>query len=166
MLMVWENKYKSCVQILNEASSSIFQWRQTQVCQNRRITCFGREGMMVWHPPPSGWKTYNVDATLFDKENKSAYCFVLRDDQGGFVAGCGGRLLGALDVRVVEVLAFRETFSWPKNLEYQNVYVEIDSLNVVEAIRSKAFDNSYFKTIIVKLFGNPKGLEVHLCLFC
>lgn len=31
--VVWDNKYETCVQVLNEASSSIFQWQQAQVSQ-------------------------------------------------------------------------------------------------------------------------------------
>lgn len=104
--------------------------------------------MLIWQPPPTGWKTCSVDAAYFENENKSAYGFVLRDDHGNFVAGCGGRLMGALDARVAEMLAFREALSWLKNMAYQDVYVELDSLIVVEAIRSKASDNSYFGTII------------------
>lgn len=58
-LVVWENRYKSCAQFLNEASSSTFQWQQAQVCQNRHSACFNREGMMVWQPPPPGWNCHS-----------------------------------------------------------------------------------------------------------
>lgn len=76
--VVWDNKYKTCAQVLNEASSSLFQWQQAQVCQNRISAHFHRERMLVWQPPPSGWKSCSVDAAFEEKENKSAYGFVLR----------------------------------------------------------------------------------------
>lgn len=50
-VVVWDNKYKSCSQVLNEASSSLCQWQQAQVCLNRHSDCLAREGLMVWHPP-------------------------------------------------------------------------------------------------------------------
>lgn len=72
----------------------------------------------------------------------------MRDDSGSSVAGCGGRLQGALNSRVAEVLAFREALSWLKKLNTQNVYVELDNLNVVEAICNQSRDDSYFGSII------------------
>lgn len=111
---------------MTKASSSLFQWKQAQVNQNRQSACYGREGMMVWHPPPQGGQTCNVDAAFFEKDNRSSYGCILRDDSGNFVAGCGGRLLGALEPRVPEALAFLEALSWLKKLENQNVYVELD----------------------------------------
>ena len=95
-------------------------------------------------PPPPGWLTCNVDAAFFDKECKSSFGCILRDDSGGFVACCGGRLVGALDPRVAEALAFREALSWLKNLDKQQVYIELDNLSVVETIRTKTCDNSFF----------------------
>lgn len=49
--VVWNNLVKTCIQVTNEASSSLFQWQQAQVTQNRQSNCLEREGMMVWHPP-------------------------------------------------------------------------------------------------------------------
>lgn len=146
--VVWNRRYKTCSQVINEASSTLFQWQQAQVSQDRQSACHAGEGMMVWHPPPLGWETCNVDAAFFEKENRSSYGCNLRDSSGSFVAGRGGQLLGALDSRVAEALAFREALSWLKNLKKQNVYVELDNLDVVEAVRSKTKDDSYFGAII------------------
>ncbi|KAL8147588.1 hypothetical protein AgCh_005054 [Apium graveolens] len=75
--------------------------------------------------------------SFLEMGKKCSYGFVLRDDQGDFIAGGGGRVLGALDPRTAEPLAFRDALSWLKNKGCQNVYMELDCLSVVEAIRYK-----------------------------
>ena len=52
----------------------------------------------------------------------------------GFLTSCGGFLAGALDSRVAKALAFREALSSLKKLNNQNVYIELDNLNVVECV--------------------------------
>ncbi|XP_074352117.1 uncharacterized protein LOC141691281 [Apium graveolens] len=97
--------------------------------------------------------------------NKCSYGFVLRDDQGDFIAGGGGRLLGALDPRTAEALAFREALSWIKNKGCQNVYMELDCLSVVEAIRCKASDEPYFGTVIEDFLDLLKDLRSSFVYF-
>lgn len=82
---------------------------------NRHSASLVREGMMVWHPPPTGWRSCSIDAAFFEEDGRSSYGCILRDEADSFVAGCGGRLLGALNSRVAEALVFREALSWLKN---------------------------------------------------
>lgn len=111
--VVWNNRHKTPFQVTNEASATLFQWQQAQVTQMRQSSCFDRECLMVWQPPPSGWLTCNVDAAFFENDDgRSSYDCILRNETGGFVAGRGCRLSGALDFRVAKALAFRAVLSW------------------------------------------------------
>lgn len=97
---------------------------------------------------PSGWLTCNLDATFFEKDYKCSFRCILRYETRGFLAGCGGRLTGALDPRVVEFMAFREALSWIKKIGNQKVCIELDSLSVVKAIHSKTHDDFFFGSVI------------------
>lgn len=52
--VVWNNNYKSHAQMVNDASSNIFQWQQAQLKQDRQGPCFNREGLLLWKTPQSG----------------------------------------------------------------------------------------------------------------
>lgn len=160
--MVWNRKHKTSVPVANEATTTLFQWQQAQVTQNRLSSCLSGE---VWKPPPPGWLTCNVDVALFDKENKISLGCILRNDSGDFVAGYGGRLTGAFEPRVAEALAFREARSWLKKLDKQQVYIELDNLSVVEAIRTKSRDNSFFGSILIDCSDILKDLRSHYVYF-
>lgn len=88
----------------------------------------------------------------------------MRDAAGNFVAGYGGKLPGALDSRVAKTLAFREALSWLKKMGKHQVYVELDNLNVVEAVRSKTIDDSYFGATITDCLEILKDLR-SLCVY-
>lgn len=152
--------------VINEASSSVFQWQQAQVSQNRISSCISREGMLTWKPPPSGWLSCNVDAAFWEKESRGSFGCILRDESGDFVAGYGGKLSGAIDSRVAEALAFREALSWLKKLNKQQVYIELDCLGVVEAIRTRTFDSSFFGSILSDCSDFLKDLRSHFVYFC
>ena len=72
--------------------------------------------------------------------------------------------MGALDCRVAEAMAFREALSWLKKLGKHNIFVELDNLNVVEAIRSKTKDDSYFGVVISDCLDIIKDLR-SLCVY-
>lgn len=129
--VVWNNRFKTPSHVINEASSTLFQWQQA----------------------------------FSEKDGRSSFGCILIDETGSFMAGCGGQLSGALDPRVAEVLAFREALSWLKNMGRQQVYVELDSLNVVEALHSKTRDSSFIGTIIAYCSDVLKDLRSHLVYF-
>lgn len=45
-------------------------------------------------------------------------------------------------------LAFKEALSWLKKLNMSKVFIELDSLGVVQAFHQKLVDDSYFGAII------------------
>lgn len=81
--VVWYNHHKSPTQVINDASSTLFQLQQAQVNQDRQGPCFDREGLLVWKPPPPGWLTYNIYADFHKSDDKSSFGCIVRDDSGG-----------------------------------------------------------------------------------
>lgn len=50
--------------------------------------------------------------------------------------------------KIAEALAFREALSWLKTLQISRVFIELDSLCVVQAFHGKTKDSSYLGSII------------------
>lgn len=55
--------------------------------------------------------------------------------------------MGDLDPKIAEVMAFREILSWVKEKDMEKVAFELDSEMVVQVIRRKCRDHSYFGDI-------------------
>lgn len=151
--VVWNNKFLMPVNTVNSASTLLFQWQRAQAKYIRFRTLNDREGVQVWRKPDPGWLLCNVDAAIFEGSGKCLFGCLIRDDQGRFVAGYGGCLIGVTDPKHAEILAFKETLSWLKKLQVSQVHIELDSLVVVQAFDEKKTDSSYFGSIIDDCFS-------------
>lgn len=85
--VVWSSKSETPSNVVNGASSLLFQWQKTQVKQTSLKSRIGREGVLVWQRPTPDWKTCNVDAAVFESKGSSSFGCLLRDENGEFVAG-------------------------------------------------------------------------------
>lgn len=141
--VVWNKLFKPPPVVVNAASSILFQWQRAQTSQESHWKLNEREGVLVWRRPGPGWLVCNVDAAVFERSGRSSFGCVLRNDQGQFVAGYGGFWPGIVEPKVAEALAFKEALSWLKRRGISCVYIELDSLNVVQAFDSKTRDSSY-----------------------
>lgn len=103
--------------------------------------------MISWQRPVEGWVTCNVDASFNQQSGQGSFGCILRDEMGSFIAGYGGKLGGVEEAKMAEVLGFREAISWVRRLRIDNVFIELDSLAVVNAFR-KLRDESYFGSIV------------------
>lgn len=146
--VVWRNHFQSPASTVNSASTILFQWQQVQANHFCSVSLNQREGVVSWQRPIAGWYTCNVDAAVFSEEMRSSFGCLIRDELGNFVAGCGGNLWGIIDPKVAEAMAFREALSWLKRLAATNVFIELDSLGVVQAFRNNSDDASFLGSII------------------
>lgn len=135
--MVWNKKFQPPSVVINGASSLLFQWQTTQTKQAIYSSLNDREGVLIWKRPNPGWFSCNVDAAVFKGGNKSSFECLLRNDQGGFVAGYGGSFDGIDNPKYAEALAFREVLSWLTKSSMSLVHIELDCLAVVQAFDSK-----------------------------
>lgn len=164
-IVVWDHRHQSPLRVVNEASTILFQWQQAQVKQKRNCSINNREGVAVWQKPSPGWKSRNVDAVVSINSGHSSFGCILRDEQGSFIAGYGGNLMGIVDPRTAEAMAFREVLSWLKRLHISQVFIELDSLGVVQAFHSNLSDDSYFGSIVKDCSDIAKDLRSYLVYF-
>ncbi|XP_015386530.1 uncharacterized protein LOC107177355 [Citrus sinensis] len=76
----------------------------------------------------------NVDAAMFASRGYIGLGSVIRDSNGAFVATRCCSILGRFNARNDEALSVRETLSWIKQLQLSNVTIEMDCLNVYNAL--------------------------------
>lgn len=73
--------------------------------------------------------------------------------------------MGIVDPKIAEALAFRQALSWLKPLKISQVFIELNSLNVVQAFHNSSKDSSYFKSIILDCSSIVKGLRSYSVYF-
>ncbi|KAH9670971.1 reverse transcriptase domain-containing protein [Citrus sinensis] len=91
-------------------------------------------GAVSWEKPEFGWVKCNVDAAVFASQGRIGLGCVIRNSEGEFLAArCVGRH-GAFSAREAEALGIREALSWLKEYKLPCVIVEMDCLQVFQAL--------------------------------
>ena len=101
-----------------------------------------------WQRAPIGFVKCNIDATVFHDEGKSSWGIVVRDSQGLFLYVASQLMDDIFQVRELEALGLREALSWIKNLGFNQVIFELDSLQIVHALQKRVADVSEFGVLI------------------
>ena len=95
-----------------------------------------------------GWFKCNVDATTFPSSGTISYRVVVRNFEGKFIAARSDCLVGSFGAREAEAISVREVLSWLKGLPFLPVIVEMDSLQVFNALFVDSFSPNGFSLII------------------
>ncbi|KAM6591645.1 hypothetical protein CsatA_014250 [Cannabis sativa] len=142
---VWER-----VAIVVSAKSYLDQWQNAQKTQIETswTTLQSYDGVEHWIKPEVNIIKINVDASIFEGQNRFGGAFVVRDHNGLLVEGRTKLYIGNMVPAVVEALSFREALSWIKDHSTNPVWVETDCLLVVQALRSSISLASYFGSVI------------------
>ncbi|XP_019150378.1 PREDICTED: uncharacterized protein LOC109147197 [Ipomoea nil] len=130
--------------VVQRALLFLDSWRsanEVQACQPAYID----EGL--WSKPVQGRLKLNMDAALNENSNLLGFGWVLRDDNGNFLAAKNMLMPGAFMVKEAKALCIREALSWLKGTCMGGVDVEIDSQIVFNAISSPSF-NAVFGFIV------------------
>ncbi|CAN1157427.1 Putative ribonuclease H protein At1g65750 [Linum perenne] len=100
-----------------------------------------------WHPPPTGQVKCNVDAALFFEEGRHGMGALIRSNDGRLFQYRMSASDGCPTAEECEALALIDAITWLSSLGLTNVTIELDCLNVVQAINSAADDQSEFGTL-------------------
>jgi ribonuclease HI len=84
----------------------------------------------------------NIDGAFREEEKDGAWGFVIRDCDGHGVLAGSGKLAATHDALSAEAEACLATLNVAMGVGISHVIVEIDSTNLVSALRSSAFDHS------------------------
>ena len=134
--IIWNDKFGSVQQVLNSAGQLLYQWQvaKKQVYYVDDDVHRLAHGAVSWERPKFGWVKCNVDAAIFESQRRFGLGCVLRNSDGCFLAArCVGRP-GMFGAREAEALGIREALSWLKKLQFPCVVVEMDCLQVFQAL--------------------------------
>ncbi|WCJ44078.1 hypothetical protein M5689_024770 [Euphorbia peplus] len=145
--VVW-NRKSSLAGVIMQAVKSLFEaWKAAQV-GGSVVVQSAVQPYVVWVRPPPGMLKMNVDAALFSNPISVGFGFVLRDENGAFMAAKNGGFLWNSDPSLVEALSIREALSWIKDRGLSSVLIESDSLVVVQSMASSLEVVSSFNAIV------------------
>ena len=106
------------------------------------------QGLVCWNKPCVGWYKCNVDAAIFSLRSMISYGAVIRSAGGDFIAAKSDILHGRFEAHEAEAIGVREALSWLKKFAFQSVVLEMDSLQVFNALHDKFVYPNGFGTII------------------
>ncbi|XP_060972219.1 uncharacterized protein LOC133038174 [Cannabis sativa] len=104
-----------------------------------------RDVVERWTAPHGNSVKLNVDAAMFNIGEPYGIGLVVRNGSGLLIEGRTRLFYGQVEPVLAEAIGIREALSWIKDSRWQDVYVETDCLNVVQAI--------HCSTEMISLFG-------------
>ncbi|XP_019199772.1 PREDICTED: uncharacterized protein LOC109193373 [Ipomoea nil] len=119
----------------------IQEWRDVVSTSARQSS--GSMASKPWTKLPSCLLKVNVDAATDQINGKKCLGFVLRDSLGAFVVA---RILPVFNLykpNEAEAIGVREALKWLKALQYDNIHVEIDCLQVAKNIHHQHLISSF-----------------------
>ncbi|XP_019167808.1 PREDICTED: uncharacterized protein LOC109163513 [Ipomoea nil] len=129
--------------ILRRTMSFWENWRQAQVATHQHTNGDIATNITRWTPPPVGKLKLNSDATINQVANAMGFGWVLRDEDGAFLAAKNMQAPRSYTVEEAEAMSLREALSWLKDTGMGDVVVEIDSQLVFHAILTSPFSSAY-----------------------
>lgn len=100
-----------------------------------------------WCRPQLGWMKINVDGTIFS--DRGVMGAVMGDHNGHFLGGLAKPFMHKTTSALVEALGVREMLSWIRDRGRSKVIVEMDCLQIVQAIKRNEEQLSIFGSIIL-----------------
>ncbi|KAH9728256.1 putative reverse transcriptase/RNA-dependent DNA polymerase [Citrus sinensis] len=106
------------------------------------------QGLVCWKRPQDEWFKCNVDAAVFRHRGTTSFGAVIRSSQGDFIAAKSDSFPGIFDACEAEAVGIREALSWLKTLLVRPIIVEMDSLQVFNALHERTDYANGFGVVI------------------
>ncbi|KAH9647971.1 putative reverse transcriptase/RNA-dependent DNA polymerase [Citrus sinensis] len=150
---VW-NDVKGRVQtVLNSAGQNLFLWQQARKSVYvPPVSDSASHGSVCWLKPNVGWFKCNVDAAIIRSRG------LISD----FIAAKSDILPGSFEAREAKAIGVREALSWLKKFAFHSVNLEIDSLQVFNALHDKVvYPNGFGTRALAQSLGEVAFSFVH-----
>ncbi|XP_060959189.1 uncharacterized protein LOC133030460 [Cannabis sativa] len=147
--LVWNKKPFIFEDVVAYAFRYLDQWKAAQISSDSSWPILTAADVgEQWTPPDGISVKINVDATIFDDGRRFGLGMVARSSDGLLIEGRMKYTTVQVEVAVAEAIGIREVLSWLKENRWPQVYIEIDSLCVVQAIHSSIDMISLFGSVI------------------
>ncbi|KAK1389770.1 hypothetical protein POM88_017948 [Heracleum sosnowskyi] len=112
-MVAWHDTYLYVEEVVRTAHFTLDQWLEAQA--KKFVPSVGglhvMDGKELWTKPE--WQTIkiNVDASLFNDENRFGYGFIARDHTGKLIDARAACQRGKIAADLAEAIAFKEALS-------------------------------------------------------
>jgi ribonuclease HI len=93
-----------------------------------------------WSKPSEGFLKLNCDASFIQETMAGSWGFLIRDHDGDVVMTGQGKINNALSAFHIELIACLQGVQVVSNLGIGKLILEIDALNVQQAVQAQGFD--------------------------
>nr|GMC69537.1 uncharacterized protein LOC109164833 [Ipomoea batatas] len=145
--MVWNNINHSPSSIVARAKTHLSEWSSMHA-RDEFAPLQHSASIIKWKNPPPGRLKLNVDAAVNKARGRMGFGWILRDDQGSFVAAVSTPWYGLFSVKEAKAIAVREALSWLKTNHISQCDVETDALQITQSLSSPLF-YSHFDLILL-----------------
>lgn len=142
----WNQSSLGATEVVESAYLVLNQWKSVQdrTFDHTLGYMSQEDGDEHWSLPSVNSVEVNTDdAAIFKESNCYSYAFVIRDHEGNLIEARSSCLRGCPSVELGKALGIKEALSWVKNADLNNVTVESESLQIVQAVRSSFMCYSY-----------------------
>ncbi|KAH9802749.1 reverse transcriptase domain-containing protein [Citrus sinensis] len=147
---VWNDVNGRVQKVVNSAGQNLFLWQQARksVCVPPSLDS-AAHGSVRWLKPSIRWVKCNVDAAIDNSRGLISFGAVIRSAGGDFIAAKSDIFPGSFEPCVAEAFGVKEALSWLKEFAFHFVILEMDSLQVFNALNDKVVYPNGFRSIIV-----------------
>jgi ribonuclease HI len=104
-----------------------------------------------WFPPPMGWIKINIDGAFKHSENWGGGGAVIRDHDGGFIAGACCFFPHVADAEGTELLACKQGILLARDEHHDRVILETDSTVVAAKLSKEGQDLSLNGPLVMEI---------------
>uniref|UniRef100_A0A803PCK9 Reverse transcriptase domain-containing protein n=1 Tax=Cannabis sativa TaxID=3483 RepID=A0A803PCK9_CANSA len=144
----WQNKNCTTLGVVQSARKALDQWRVA----NKNTAATFATGVLsnsnIWRKPLCGKIKVNVDSAIFESQRMFGFGCVARDHTGQLLEAISDSRIGGVLPEIAEVVGMKEALSWIKRKGLEDVFIETDSLMVVQAMNSTVHMPSYFGLLV------------------
>ena len=90
-----------------------------------------------WTAPPNGFVKINFDGENAESSRMSGVGVVIQDSEGAVLASCAEKLNQPFKAEDMEALAALKALSFAHELGFQNIVLEGDALNLIQALKAQ-----------------------------
>jgi ribonuclease HI len=144
----WNDNLPTVHATIRRTRENLYDWKQAQRCGTAAVHTNADPELLSWRKPPVGSLKCNIDAAVYIEQNIFCIGACLRDEQGQFMKAFAKRFEGQPNISEAEAIGLLEALKWLNTMHTNHVYLETDSMQVVNYLNNKCHDSTEFGIII------------------
>lgn len=119
------------------------------------------DGQERWSPPTCNRIKINVDAAIFESSSCYSFAMVIRNHKGELLEAVSSCKQATIAPELAEAVSIKKALSWVNIQRKENVNIESDCLQVIQAIRCSFSNLSYLGKLVQECKQLMNDLKDH-----